>query len=114
MRLADEAQTLAGRRGDFSTLAVVRSVRARAASARGDDDDAVRVATDALKLVDPTEYIGLRADARRTLGEVLLEAGRLDDAADALAEALRLYEQKGSSVLAERTRALLGQNTIAV
>jgi class 3 adenylate cyclase/tetratricopeptide (TPR) repeat protein len=112
--LADEAHALAGRRGDFSTLATAQSVRARAASARGDHSEAVRVARAAVALVEPTEYVGLRADARRTLGKILLEAERPDDAAEALAEALRLYEQKGSSVLAERTRALLGQTTIAV
>jgi hypothetical protein len=43
------------------------------------------------------------------LAEVLLAAGRSDQAAHALQEALRLHEQKGNLVSAERTRTLLAE-----
>ena len=115
MRLADEAHTLAGGSGDdFSTLAVVLCVRARVASARADHAEGVQLARAAVTLVDPTEYAGSQADARRILGDLLLEAGRPDEAGEALAKALALYEQKGSTVLAKRTRALLQRTAIPV
>jgi hypothetical protein len=45
-----------------------------------------------------------------TLAEVLRRAGRAAEAAPALEDALRLYEQKGNTVLARRAReALAGQ-----
>jgi len=108
MELATDAQALAGvNNADPSTLAVVRSVRARVASARGEHEEAVRLAQEAVRTLRQMEYVGLQADTKRVLGEVLSGAGRLDDAAGALSDALALYEQKGSTVLAERTRSLL-------
>jgi tetratricopeptide (TPR) repeat protein len=113
--LAAEAQAIAGEKSvDFSTLAVVLSVRARVASARDDHVEAARLARDAVGLMRQTEYIGLQADTRRVLGQVLAAAGHLDEVAGPLAEALALYEQKGSTVLAERTRALLAHAAVAV
>jgi hypothetical protein len=41
------------------------------------------------------------------LADVLRRAGREEGAAEALAEALRLYERKGNAVSADRVRALL-------
>jgi tetratricopeptide (TPR) repeat protein len=108
LRLAEEAYELAGAAGaDFSTLVVVQFVRARVASARGDHDEAIAAARNAVKLVGATDFTTAQADARRVLGEVLVAAGSAGDAADALGEALALYERKGSAALAERTRALL-------
>jgi hypothetical protein len=43
-----------------------------------------------------------------TLAEVLGQAGRAAEAAPALREALRLYQQKGNTVLARRAQEALG------
>jgi hypothetical protein len=40
---------------------------------------------------------------------VLRLAGRLDEAAEAMQEALHLWEAKGNVVFASRTRGLLGE-----
>jgi tetratricopeptide (TPR) repeat protein len=108
LQLVEEARELAGATGaDFSTLVAVQALRARIASARGEHTEAVRFARDAVTLVGATDFIVARADARRTLGEVLLAAGSFDDAAAVLGEALELYRRKGSTALVARTRALL-------
>jgi class 3 adenylate cyclase/tetratricopeptide (TPR) repeat protein len=115
IELATDAQALAGvNNADPSTLAVVLSVRARVASGRGDHEEATRFARDAVRTLRQMEYVGLQADTKRVLGEVLAAAGRPDEAASALSAALALYEQKGSTVLAERTRALLAHGAVAV
>jgi hypothetical protein len=49
------------------------------------------------------------AGAYADLGEVLSLAGRADEAAVALAEALARYERKENLVMAERTRARLAE-----
>jgi tetratricopeptide (TPR) repeat protein len=111
LQLVEEARELAGATGaDFSTLVAVQALRARIASARGEHTEAVLFARDAVTLVGSTDFVIARADARRTLGEVLLAAGSFDDAAAALREALGLYRRKGSTALVARTRELLSRS----
>ena len=45
-----------------------------------------------------------QGDVYADLGEVLLLAGRAEEAAEALAQALARYERKGNVVMAARTR----------
>jgi class 3 adenylate cyclase/tetratricopeptide (TPR) repeat protein len=88
-------------------VATARSVRAKAAAGLGQIEEGERLAREAVALIDQTEFLVERADARMDLAEVLLVAGRSDEAAHVLHEALRLHEQKGNLFSAERTRALL-------
>jgi tetratricopeptide (TPR) repeat protein len=75
--------------------------------ARHEDASADARAREAVALADTTDFLELRGDCRVALAEVLLLAGRNEDAAEALEEALRLYEQKGNVVSGEKVRALL-------
>jgi hypothetical protein len=68
-----------------------------------------RLAREAVSLIDYTEFLVDRAEARIELADVLYVAGRSDDARQVLDEALRLHEQKDIVVLAERARALLDE-----
>jgi hypothetical protein len=43
------------------------------------------------------------------LAEVLRQADRLQEAAQAIGQALRLYDQKGNLVLAARARSMLSE-----
>jgi class 3 adenylate cyclase/tetratricopeptide (TPR) repeat protein len=88
-------------------VALARSVRAKAIAALGRMEEGELLARQAVALIDQTEFPVDRADMRMDLAEVLRLAGRPDEAAQALMEALRLHEQKGNLVSAERTRALL-------
>jgi len=53
-------------------------------------------------LIDQTDFLIDRAEARMDLAEVLSLAGRQDEAARVLVEARQLHEQKGNVVSAER------------
>jgi tetratricopeptide (TPR) repeat protein len=64
-------------------------------------------AREALTLASRTDYLALRADCDRALGEVLRAAGRATDAAEAFRRAAAGYERKGYAVLADRVNALL-------
>jgi thioredoxin-like negative regulator of GroEL len=65
------------------------------------------LAREAVSLIDRTDFLIDRADARMDLAEVLLVEGRSDEAAALLEEAMHLHEHKGNLISAERTRALL-------
>ena len=54
-----------------------------------------------------SDDLSQRGDALVNLAFVLERAGRADDAADALREALALYERKGNVVAAAQARTLI-------
>jgi hypothetical protein len=56
-----------------------------------------------------TDFPIIRADSMRTLAHILWASGRPDEAAEALEQALGLYEPKGDLVSAGKTRALLDE-----
>jgi hypothetical protein len=57
--------------------------------------------------LEETDFLTDRADVLTDAADVFLVAGRPDEAADALALALTLYEQKGDIVTPPRIRAML-------
>jgi hypothetical protein len=90
-------------------VASARCARAKAVAALGRTEEGERLAREAVALVDRTDSLIDRAQARMDLVQVLLIASRPDEAADLLDEALRLHNQKGNLVSAERTRILLAE-----
>jgi len=84
-----------------------RAVEARVLAARGELKTGETLARDAVELAAATDYLEFHAYARLALAEVLEKAGRYDEAASELHEALGLYEQKESVLAAERVRAKL-------
>jgi tetratricopeptide (TPR) repeat protein len=88
-------------------VAVARAARARAITGLGRVEEGERLMREAVALIDQTEFLIDRAGVRMSLAETLLVAGRPDEASEVLQDALRLHEQKGNLVSAERTRALL-------
>ena len=62
-----------------------------------------------MALAAESDFLVLRGDALLVLGEVLRAAGRADGAVQAVQEALELYEQKGNTVSAGRTRTFLSE-----
>jgi tetratricopeptide (TPR) repeat protein len=91
----------------FVEIASARCTRGRAAASLGRIDEGVRLAGAGLELIDSTDFLLDRADARVDLGEVLRLAGREDEADALLDEARRLHEQKGNTVSAARAAAQL-------
>jgi ATP/maltotriose-dependent transcriptional regulator MalT len=104
--VADEAEALATP-DDWVTVTGVTLARARIASGRGDHDRAVRLARDAVAQTEAREYLSHRHDMWWALGEILLAAGREEEAREALAQGRELALQKGSSAVVDRIDALL-------
>jgi len=94
---------------DVEAQVLWRRARARVLCHRGAVDEAQRLAREAVELVRPTDDVVLHADALVDLAAVLRLAGCADDALGALEQALPLYDQKGSLVMAEHARDLLGE-----
>jgi class 3 adenylate cyclase/tetratricopeptide (TPR) repeat protein len=90
-------------------VANARWARARAVAGLGRAMEGERLAREAVALIDRTEYLVDRAEARMGLAEVLLAASRPKEASEVLQDALRMHEQKGNVVSAERARALLAE-----
>ena len=91
---------------DLSAGVQWRSVRAKLLARRG-EPKAEALAREAVALAAETDFLVLRADALMDLAEVLRVAGRGDEAARCVEQALELYEQKGNVVGAERARSSL-------
>jgi class 3 adenylate cyclase/tetratricopeptide (TPR) repeat protein len=79
-----------------------RRVRAKVLARRGDVEAAERLAREATARAARTDYLDLRAQAIADLAEVLRLAGRAEESAAAVQEAIRLYEQKGNIAAAAR------------
>jgi tetratricopeptide (TPR) repeat protein len=95
--------------GDVATLATADACDAILHVRRRRLDDAERLVTSALEHTEASDFWELRGDANEALAEVHAANGRRDDARAALEAALVVYDAKGATVAAGRTRALLAQ-----
>jgi len=80
---------------------------ARVRAHQGRVDEGESLAREAVALLAGTDFLIDRADVFTDLADVLLVAGRAAEAADALDQAIALYEQKGDIVTPVRIRAML-------
>jgi len=85
------------------------SIRARILAARGEHDEALRRAREAVSIAETTDATETHANALTDLAAVLRAAGRADDEVEALRGALALYEAKGDVASAARARAGLAE-----
>jgi tetratricopeptide (TPR) repeat protein len=83
-----------------------RAARAKALARLGNHDEAERLAREAVSLAEETDFLTVHADALLCLAEVLRHAGRAEESAPVLEQALSLYEAKGNVVSAARARAV--------
>jgi class 3 adenylate cyclase/tetratricopeptide (TPR) repeat protein len=104
--LLDEAEQ-AGARDDVVTQVIVARVRAKLMARRGDSEAARRLAREAVERAFATEYVQMQADTLWALADVLAVTHDPEEAAEALAQAVRVYEEKGFLLLADRARARL-------
>lgn len=100
-----EASTKAARSSDVVAQALRTAAEAKLVARRGNSEDAVTAAREAVALADATDYLNARARALCDLGEVLFLADRSDEAATVVEEAARLFEQKGNVASAETARS---------
>jgi tetratricopeptide (TPR) repeat protein len=106
IRYADLAATWAA--PDDTTSQVPQlGARARALTARDELERAEAAAREAVRLSQRSDDISQQGDALADLAAVLDHAGRANEAATALRDAIALYECKGNIVSAARARALV-------
>lgn len=89
-------------RDDLDAQIGWRRVRARLLARNGDFEAAEHLAHEAMELAAQTDFLDAHAKAVADLAEVLRLAGRPEESAAALQEAIRLCEEKGNVVAAAR------------
>ncbi len=90
---------------DVDAQVLWRIVRAPILARQGLADAAIALAREALALARGAEAPAMRADALKELAATLRVAGREDEAAAAIDEAIALCEAKGDRISAARARA---------
>jgi class 3 adenylate cyclase/tetratricopeptide (TPR) repeat protein len=106
----DEADAWAGRAAelgegnDVMKEMLWRQVRAKVLARRGEHAEAEWLAREAVAIGEGTDFLNGQGDAMADLAEVLFFAGRVEDAAEVLEQAIARYERKGNVVMAARTR----------
>jgi class 3 adenylate cyclase len=103
VRLARET----GAPNDIATQVEWRSAAAQLAADDGHGSDAGRIVGEAIAMVEPTDFLELRARAFEALAHVEARAGRPDGWKSALERALAEHDRKGNLVDARRVRELL-------
>jgi tetratricopeptide (TPR) repeat protein len=111
LRFTEEVEATA--EPDIPEQFLWRKARAKVLAARGAGEEAERLAREAVALAERTDHLEEHADALMTLAEVLRRRGRAAEATPALREALRLCRRKGSTVLAHRAEAALGDAAVS-
>jgi class 3 adenylate cyclase/tetratricopeptide (TPR) repeat protein len=86
-----------------------RQVHALVHSSRGDHAEAAELAGKAVAIVEQTDGLNYQGDALCDLAAVLAAAGRVDEAADALAQALERYERKKNLAMVAQMRPRLDE-----
>jgi tetratricopeptide (TPR) repeat protein len=111
----DEADEWAGRAAeiggsdDLLTQHLWRRVRAKVLARRGEHAEAEQLAREAVAISERTDQLVVQGDVYVDLAEVLSLAGRLEEAAAALRQALGCYRLKGNLVSAQRAETRLAQ-----
>jgi len=111
----DEAETNARRSrelsadDDFASQAAWRMAQARVLSHRGEQDQALALADEAVAINETTDYLTWQAEGDEVRGSILAAAGRTDEAAEAFGRALERLERKGVVPAVERVRALIAE-----
>jgi tetratricopeptide (TPR) repeat protein len=84
--------------------ASLRQVQALVSASRGQHAEAEALAREAVALIERTDGLNYQGDALCDLAEVLHAAGRPDEAAAALEQALERYERKKNLAMAAQVR----------
>jgi hypothetical protein len=92
---------------DIASQGRSREIQARVLSSRGQHVEAEELAREAVMIMGRTDYLALHADSLIHLAHVLHAAGKGDEALGAARQAAGLYEQKGATVLVDRTQSLI-------
>jgi tetratricopeptide (TPR) repeat protein len=107
--VADEA----GAEDDLSTQVGVRLVRGRLSAARGSLDEALASVASAVALADQGEFYDLRTSSKLVYGQLLLDAGRIEEARAPAQEVLDLASTRRDVFFEGRARDLLERMAVS-
>lgn len=96
-----------GASDDAMTQMLWRQVKAKVLARRGELAEGERLAREAVAIGEETDMLNFQGDAYADLGEVLVLAGKPDEAIGALEQAVERYERKGNIPSTERARLRL-------
>jgi tetratricopeptide (TPR) repeat protein len=94
----------ASRANDVHSQVAWRSIRAKVFARRYAFEEAERLAREAIDFAAASDFLPAHADALADLAEVLELAGRREEAAKALEDAITLYEEKGNLLAGDTAR----------
>ena len=98
-----------GASDDIINQVMWRGAQAKVLARRGSLAEAEAVAREGTAFAATIDFLDTRAGALMDLADVLRMADRVNESASAVAEAVKLYEQKGNIVSAAKARAVLGE-----
>ena len=106
-RLSEEAEAITSAEDDIDGQVRWRIARAKALAGRGQFTAARKLVREATALAAPTDWAAMHAEVLTTQAEISKLEGAQEDAAGSLRQALRIYEERRASALADRTRTAL-------
>jgi len=109
---AERAETCA-RTDDLSAEFSWRAIRAKLEAQAGNLEEAAKLGFEALQIVERTDALTQHGEVLLDLAQVLSLANRLEEAADRIESALRLFTRKGNVSSADRARTLLSAIAVA-
>ena len=104
--LAEQGRELGDER-DYVTQMYWRQVKALVLAHRGEHREAEQLARESVQVTEATDGLNDQAEAYYYLGRVLAEAGRSDDALEALEQALDRFERKKNLAMVAQVRPKL-------
>ncbi|MGZ4128933.1 MAG: ATP-binding protein [Actinomycetota bacterium] len=96
---------------DLASQLLWRAARAQVLASRGEADEALRFANEAVDIAEGTEALMWQCSARMARGEVYRLLGRKEEAAADFARAVELYDRKEAPLYAARARRKLAEVT---
>ena len=108
VRFAEESRAISAP-DDLDAQPRWRAALARVLASQGLHEPALQLAREAVALVEPIDLLPLKAVVYDSLGAVHASAGRIDEAAAAVEQAIGLHEQKGNVVSLARSRSVLDE-----
>ena len=97
---------------DLDAAFLSKYAHAKVLTGLGAIAEAERSVRDALELASRTDALNRHGDSLLALAEILRLQGRDDEAEGQIREALRLYEQKGNVISADRAKAMLLEGAV--